>query len=120
MILFDSENHAHLIIRVDDENIELEALRELQYEGTPAEVAQGLKEQGNEMVKLKRWKDGQEFYTKAIAVLTQKARAEFRDEQEERTQNIDVDQVKEQGHLTETCHVNRALCNLRLSKFSLP
>lgn len=79
------------------ENVELEAIRALQYEGTPLENAQNFKEQGNEMVKLRRWKDGQEFYTNAIDLLRQ---AEGREERELQT----------------ICYVNRALCNLELSE----
>ncbi|KAL8819354.1 MAG: hypothetical protein Q9223_002190, partial [Gallowayella weberi] len=54
-----------------EENVQLEALRALQYEGTRAEVALGFKERGNEMVAEKRWKDAKEFYTKGIAALKQ-------------------------------------------------
>lgn len=99
--------------RLDGENIELEAFRALQYEGTPAENSQSFKEQGNELVKAKRWKDGKEFYTKGIAVLSRK------------TQNLQetgkmpgADEEAEHGRekeLEEVCYVNRALCNLELS-----
>ncbi|KAL8765129.1 MAG: hypothetical protein Q9194_006675, partial [Teloschistes cf. exilis] len=52
-----------------EENIELEAFKALQYEGTRAEIALGFKERGNEMVAEKRWGDAKEFYTKGIAAL---------------------------------------------------
>lgn len=66
--------------RLDGDNLELDALRALQYEGTPAEVAQGFKEQGNEVVKTKQWKDGKEFYTKGLAVLAQRKKVRSPDE----------------------------------------
>jgi len=106
------------ICRLDGQNVELEAIRALQYEGTPAEIAQGFKEQGNEMTRAKRWKDGQEFYSKGIAVLVQKrglggtqhgtsaALSDSGREAEERNES----------ELLEACYVNRALCNLELSE----
>lgn len=105
--------------RVDGDNVELDALRALQYEGTPAEIAQGFKEQGNEVVKMKRWKDGKEFYTKALAVLAQSKKARLL-----RSSNGDGEQppiaedeaeIRKQTELEEACFVNRALCNLELS-----
>ncbi|KAL9024396.1 MAG: hypothetical protein Q9196_006550, partial [Gyalolechia fulgens] len=53
----------------DEENIQVEALRALQYEGTRAEIAQGFKERGSEMVAEKRWKDAKEYYTKGLLAL---------------------------------------------------
>ncbi|KAL8884364.1 MAG: hypothetical protein Q9215_007568, partial [Flavoplaca cf. flavocitrina] len=58
------------------ENIELEALRALQYEGTRAEIALGFKERGNEMVGEKKWKDAREFYTKGILALKRDSEAQ--------------------------------------------
>ena len=88
-------------------------MRALQYEGTPWENAQSFKEQGNEMVKVKRWKDGQEFYAKALIIL-QKSRLE-RKRQPPDTSISDEEGMKEQ-QLEEVCLVNRALCNLELSE----
>ncbi len=102
--------------RLDGENIELEAIRALQYEGTPAENAQSFKEQGNELVKAKRWKDGKEFYTKGIAVLSRRPQNL---QQAGKTQS--ADEKAEDGRekeLEEVCYVNRALCNLELSMWS--
>lgn len=105
--------------RLDGENVELEALRALQYEGTPAEIAQGFKEQGNEVVKVKRWKDGKEFYTKGLAVLAQRRKArslKIADETEEMSSIAeDEAEIDKQRELEEVCFVNRALCNLELS-----
>ena len=66
--MFKSEN------RLDGDNVELDALRVLRYECTPAEIAQSFKEQRNEKVQMKRWKDAKEYYSKGIAVLAQRKR----------------------------------------------
>lgn len=104
--------------RVDGDNVELDALRALQYEGAPAEIAQGFKEQGNEVVKMKRWKDGKEYYTKSLAVLVQQKRKRISEasqtESEPRTAEEEAEFRKE-IELEEVCYVNRALCNLELS-----
>ncbi|KAL8936850.1 MAG: hypothetical protein Q9216_004717, partial [Gyalolechia sp. 2 TL-2023] len=96
----------------EEENVQVEALRALQYEGTRAEIAQGFKERGNEMVAGKRWKDAKEFYTKGILALkaakdtdTQSA---GEDEEEE-----EADRLKEK-QVEEACYLNRSLCNLEL------
>ncbi|KAL2371544.1 tetratricopeptide repeat domain-containing protein [Blastomyces gilchristii SLH14081] len=93
----------------DEENIGLEAIRALQYEGTRAEVAQGLRESGNEVTREKKWSDGKEFYTKAIAVLTGENKWEKSDDPE-------GDLVKER-EIAEACYSNRALCNLELKNY---
>ena len=90
-------------------------MRALQYEGTPLENAQGFKEQGNEMTKAKQWKDGQEFYTRAILIL-QKSRLDREKTSEEKPQRTEI---SEEAQLEETCLVNRALCNLELSRLNL-
>ncbi len=101
-------------------------MRALQYDGTPLENAQSFKEQGNEMAKGRRWKDGQEFYTRAILIL-QSNRVEREKSKEEAPEKKASDEVLEKGRevperlenveavLEETCLVNRALCNLELS-----
>ena len=86
----------------------MDAIRALQYEGTKVEIAQGFKERGNEMVKAKMWQDAKEFYTKAIAVLTDKSGHQW--EQEE-----DPEVAVKERELTEQCYTNRALCHLKLS-----
>lgn len=101
--------------------MELDALRALQYEGTPAEIAQGFKEQGNEVVKLKRWKDGKEFYTKGLAVLAQRRTARSLKSPdhagEDSTVAEDEAETGKQRELEEACYVNRALCNLEMSMY---
>lgn len=101
--------------------MELDALRALQYEGTPAEVAQGFKEQGNEVVKMKRWMDGKEYYSKGLAVLAQRKKVrslKLPDEAGENSSTAeDEAELGKQKELEEACYVNRALCNLELSMF---
>ena len=91
-------------------------MRALQYEGTPLENSQNFKEQGNQMVKIKRWKDGKEFYSKAILIL-QKSRP-YRKEEKPVDAELKT-QMLEETHLEEVCLVNRALCNLELSILTL-
>jgi len=96
--------------------VELEALRALQYEGTPAEIALDFKERGNEMVQIKRWGDGKEFYTKGIAVLTQKKTAKTNGSREGGDADTDCEEEwRKENQIEEACYVNRALCNLELS-----
>lgn len=61
------------------------------------------------MVHEKKWRDAKEFYSKAIAVLT-----DISDHQWERGQDPELD-AKQQKILEEQCYTNRALCNLELS-----
>lgn len=107
--------------RLDGDNVELDALRALQYEGTPAEIAQGFKEQGNEVVKIKRWKDGKEFYTKGLAVLAQRRKPRSPkptdDAGEKSPIAEDEAQILRLKELEEACYVNRALCNLELKNY---
>lgn len=63
------------------------------------------------MVRSKRWKDAREFYTKGVAVLTSKA-----DDKWDKPENEDEEAARLQL-LTEQIYVNRALCNLELSKY---
>ena len=89
----------------------LDAIRALQYEGTKVEVIQSFKDQGNEQVKLKQWQDAREFYTKAIAVLTDKNADKY-----DKSEDPFVDAKKEK-ELEEQCYVNRALCQLSLKNY---
>ncbi|CAI1921957.1 HSP70/90 co-chaperone [Saccharomyces pastorianus] len=75
------------------ENVELEALKALAYEGEPHEIAENFKKQGNELYKAKRFKDARELYTKGIAV-----------ECEDRS-------------LNESLFANRAACELELKNY---
>ena len=85
------------------DNAELDAMQALQYEGTRAEIASGFRESGNEMAKAKKWTDGKEFYTKALAAL----KAEKNESE--------ADETDRERDLEIACLINRALCNLELS-----
>ncbi|KAL9618199.1 MAG: hypothetical protein Q9204_008425, partial [Flavoplaca sp. TL-2023a] len=104
------------------ENIELEALRALQYEGTRAEIALGFKERGNEMVGEKKWSDAREFYTKGIAALKKHPEMQVQSngddgdgaDREGKGEEEEEEKEKERK-IEEACYVNRALCNLEMS-----
>lgn len=49
------------------ENVELEALQALAYEGTPSEIAKNFKTQGNEAFHERRYRDALEHYSKGLA-----------------------------------------------------
>lgn len=107
-------------------NAGLDALRNIAYEGTRAEVAENFKSQGNECVRAKKWKDAQEFYTKGLAVLRKEVEGKKGDMEDqlleqdpaagERVVDLEEEERKEKS-LEETLCVNRALCNLELSRF---
>ncbi|KAF2012345.1 TPR repeat protein-like protein [Aaosphaeria arxii CBS 175.79] len=101
------------------ENIHLEALKALAYEGTKAEVAENFRQQGNECARAKQWTDAKEFYDKAIAAL--KAPPQEPDpEDEPQIYEIEVDEeeeAKKEKQIEEACYVNRALCNLEKKNY---
>lgn len=97
-------------------------MRALQYEGTKAEIAQNFREQGNEMARAKRWKDGKEFYTKALAALKQPQGVPppAEDGSSGIESGLDPEaEAKKEKDIEEACYINRALCNLELRKSSL-
>ena len=103
-------------IPIDDpssSNSELEAIRALQYEGTPTEIAQNFREQGNEMARVKRWRDAKEYYTKALDALRDTGK-KARDDASPNEGGKDEKRIKE---IEEACYSNRALCNLSLRKY---
>jgi hypothetical protein len=122
----------------DDNNTDLEALKALAYEGTTAEVAGNFREQGNECARAKRWVDAREFYDKAVTVLRHGVPKQGVVEADKEAAEVDwLDRKKEDGdvegvigeeevdpaeearkekELEEACFVNRALCNLELSR----
>jgi len=100
------------------ENIALEALKALNYEGTKAEVAANFKEQGNDCAKAKKWPDAREYYAKALEAL--KGQVPVHQELDGEQVVVDLEQeAKKEKDLEEACLVNRALCNLEL-RSSLP
>ncbi|KAH8659307.1 hypothetical protein BGZ60DRAFT_415007 [Tricladium varicosporioides] len=109
-------NKSPLFMTDLEENDDLEALKALAYEGTPAEVAQNFKEQGNETFKEKRWKDAKEFYGKAIQVLLLEVRKRQKASAEEKAKE-DAEEVKKEVGLLEICLVNRAACHLELKNY---
>ena len=88
-----------------EDNYELEAIRALMYEGTRAEVAESFREQGNELAKMKKWKDSKELYSKGLLALRAPRKAE---------DSSGEDEDKRERSVQEACLVNRALCNLEL------
>ncbi|KAL9623549.1 MAG: hypothetical protein Q9160_002230 [Pyrenula sp. 1 TL-2023] len=92
----------------EGENVQLDALRALQYEGTRAEIAQGFKDRGNESVAEKTWTDAREFYSKGLAVLAAK------EDQWEKPENS-VLEGQRRNSLEETLRANRAMVQLELS-----
>lgn len=76
-----------------EENVQVEALRALAYEGEPLEVAENFKAQGNDCFRRKQFKDAAQFYTQAL------------------------DQRFEHAELTAACLGNRAQCNLELKNY---
>lgn len=122
-----------------EENVDLEALKALAYEGTKAEVAGNFREQGNECAKLKQWKDAREYYDKALAVLKHgvpkalesgDGSAEMdlgnnKDAVDDKAIDADVGneeevdeeaEKKKEKDIEEASYVNRALCNLELRR----
>lgn len=101
------------------ENVALEAMKALAYEGTRAEIAENFRQQGNERAREKQWTDAKEFYDKAIAALkgpptNQDASAEGPDVIE--VELDEVEEAKKEKVTEEACYVNRALCHLEKSK----
>jgi len=103
------------------ENIELEALKALAYEGTRAEIAQNFREQGTELIRLeKRYRDARDFYTKALQALHAPPPVP---DAEQGPQVIEIDEEAEASKertIEEVCLVNRALCNLEMSISAQP
>ncbi|CAD6961497.1 unnamed protein product [Tilletia laevis] len=71
----------------------LEALQSLAFDGTPDEIAENFKGQGNDYFKGKRYRDAITFYTKA------------------------VDAKPTDPTLSESIYLNRAACNLELKNY---
>ncbi|KAA1465977.1 TPR-like protein [Dentipellis sp. KUC8613] len=77
----------------DDDNDAIAALQSLAYEGTPDEIAQNFKEQGNEYYKGRRWREALGFYTQG------------------------VDAKPTDPALQEALLCNRAACNIELKNY---
>ena len=94
----------------DEENIELEAIKALIYEGSRGEVASNFRESGNEEARSKKWRDAKELYTKGLAALKAPRNTEDPTGQEE---------DQKEASTKEVLLVNRALCHLELRTCSL-
>jgi hypothetical protein len=104
------------------ENIELEALRALAYEGTRAEVAGNFRENGNEAAKEKRWADARGFYDKALDALKVEREKYSAPEGDIDMELVETDPQEEDAKerkIEEACYVNRALCHLEIGKLSI-
>lgn len=109
-------NKSPLFMTDLEENDDLEALKALAYEGTPAEVSQSFKEHGNDCFKVKQWKDAKEFYGKGVNVLLIEVRKRQKAPKEERAKE-DAEEVAKEVGILEACLVNRAACNLELKNY---
>lgn len=103
------------------ENMMLEALKALAYEGTRYEIAENFRQQGNECARAKQWTNAKEFYDKAIAALKgpQSKPDPEADAESGKIIEVEVDEeeeAKKEKVVEEACYVNRALCNLEKSK----
>ncbi|OCL08221.1 TPR repeat protein-like protein [Glonium stellatum] len=101
------------------ENVMLEALKALAYEGTRAEVAENFRQQGNDLAREKKWSDAKEFYDKAIAALKAPRKPQDPEDHTD-TEVVEIDEEVEQKKerdIEEACYVNRALCNLEKKNY---
>jgi hypothetical protein len=108
------------------ENVALEAMKALAYDGTKTEVAENFRQQGNECARAKQWSDAREFYDKAIAALKAPKKEKAPEDLPEDGQRIveigdepeldEEEEKKKEKVIEEACYVNRALCNLEKSK----
>lgn len=102
------------------ENVALEALKALAYEGTRAEVGENFRQQGNECARAKQWTDAKEFYDKAIAALKGPQNKPDPDAEGPGVIDVELDEeeeAKKERVTEEACYVNRALCNLEKENY---
>ncbi|KAF1942471.1 TPR-like protein [Clathrospora elynae] len=102
------------------ENLALEALKAMAYEGTRAEIAENFRQQGNECARAKQWTDAKEFYDKAIAAL--KGPQSDPDPNAKGSDVIPVElneeeEAKKEMVIEEAVYINRALCNLEKKNY---
>ncbi|PVU88219.1 hypothetical protein BB559_005351 [Furculomyces boomerangus] len=76
-----------------EENVQLQAIQSLVYEGPPEEIAENFKEQGNDCFKSKRYADATKYYTQGL------------------------DQEFENDKLKEALYLNRAAANLEQQNY---
>ncbi|KAN0097752.1 hypothetical protein V8E55_002198 [Tylopilus felleus] len=79
----------------DSDDVALQALQSLTYDGTPDEIAQNFKEQGNDYFKGKRYREAIDFYTQGL------------------------DAKPTDATFQEALYCNRAACNLELKNYGM-
>ncbi|CAN9424745.1 unnamed protein product [Alternaria sp. RS040] len=102
------------------ENMALEALKAMAYEGTRAEIAENFRQQGNECARAKQWTDAKEFYDKAIAALKGPQTNPDPDAEGPDVIPVELDEKEEaekERVIGEAVYVNRALCNLEKKNY---
>ncbi|KAH7390659.1 TPR repeat protein-like protein [Pyrenochaeta sp. MPI-SDFR-AT-0127] len=102
------------------ENVALEALKAMAYEGTRAEIAENFRQQGNECARGKQWTDAKEFYDKAIVALKGLQSKPDPDATGPDVIEVELDEeeeAKKERVIEEACYVNRALCNLEKKNY---
>lgn len=101
------------------ENVLVEALKSMAYEGTRDQIADNFKNQGNEAVAEKRWLDAREFYSKALAALKGPWIPSHLEEGDPTVKVVEVEDEdaieKKERALEQACLANRALCQLEMS-----
>lgn len=75
------------------ENVQLEALRSLAYDGTPEEVATNFKNQGNDCFRVRQYQDAYRYYT------------------------LGLEAASSDAGLNAALYVNRAACSLQLRNY---
>lgn len=103
----------------EEENVLVEALKSMAYEGTRDQIAENFKNQGNEAVAEKRWLDAREFYSKAVAALKGPKVPSHLEEGNPMIKVVELEDdesiEKKERALQEACLANRALCQLEMS-----
>lgn len=103
----------------EEENVLVEALKSMAYEGTRDQIAENFKNQGNEAVAEKRWLDAREFYSKAAAALKGPKVPSHLEEGNPMIKVVELEDdesiEKKERALQEACLANRALCQLEMS-----
>jgi len=102
-----------------EENVLVEALKSMAYEGTRDQIAENFKNQGNEAVGEKRWLDAREFYSKALAALKGPRIPSHLEDGNPMMKVVELDDdetcERKERALEEACLANRALCQLEMS-----
>ncbi|KAF2773663.1 TPR-like protein [Teratosphaeria nubilosa] len=102
-----------------ENNEQLEAIRALAYEGTRAEIADNFRNQGNDCVGQKQYRDARDFYTQALQALKAPRQTPEDSESDARVVEIEDEEVEEKKErsIEEACYANRALCNLEMKNY---